>query len=282
MSTVVNRQVAALGKPLSAVFRRYYLGIDHPFKLRLWSWIRRFQRYQRFTVPYAPMGWLTVDERCFIQRQIFVNGAYEPEVAETLLSRATEREVVWDVGANIGSFAVTARMDSRVDEVVCFEPDPQNRAILEANLALNPGATYRICPLALSAASEQRPLWHGPTINRGMSTLAGPVGTDGPSCIVECTTVDTLVFRDNFPAPTLMKIDVEGWEYQTLEGAQALFRQAPPKAIVLESRCRADGEIDNPPVCELLADYGYRIVKIARPSGSVDSQENFLASRPID
>ena len=80
--------------------------------------MRRRQNYRRFLVRYGPSGWLTLDERCFLQRQIFVTGVYEPEVAETLLKFAVSGEVVWDIGANIGSFAVVALQDSRVQEVL--------------------------------------------------------------------------------------------------------------------------------------------------------------------
>jgi hypothetical protein len=112
-----------------------------------------------------------------------------------------------------------------------------------------------------------------------MSTLTGPAATESMPWLVECTTVDQLVFQDKLPAPTLMKIDIEGWEYKALVGAQRLLRHVPPKAIVFESRCRTDGEMEDHRLRELLNDYGYRIEKIHRPFGSVDAQENFLADR---
>jgi FkbM family methyltransferase len=278
----MHKQMPAVGKLRSAILRRYYCGIDHPFKLRLWAWLRRRQRYRRLTVRYGHVGWLTVDERCFIQRHVFVSGSYEPEVAETLLARASGHEVVWDVGANIGSFAIAARLNARVEHVVCIEPDPKNREALETNLSLNRGASYRVCGVALSDHSELRSLWQGPTINRGMSTLTGPAVSESATCLVECTTLDELVFGENLPAPTLMKIDIEGWEYRALLGAQRLLRQVPPKAIVFESRCSSDGEMYDPRIGKLLGDCGYQIRKIRRPTVSVDAQENFLASRRVN
>ncbi len=209
--------------------------------------------YGRFTIPYGNSGWLTVDERCFLQRNIFVSGSDEPEVAEALFRCAAEREVVWDVGANIGSFAVLARLDDRVDEVVCCEPDPENREILDMNLSLNRGAPYRILPVALSDHTGQALLDQGPPTNRGMSRLIASGDRKETTCIVRCQTIDELVFEHKLPAPTLIKIDVEGWEREVLLGAQRVLRHLPPKAVIFESRCDGSGEPLNRSIAELLA-----------------------------
>jgi FkbM family methyltransferase len=268
-----------ISRPASALLRRYYAGPNHPFKLRLWGWVRRFQDHRRFTIPYGSSGWLTVDERCFLQKHIFLSGSYEPEVAEALLGFAGAREVIWDVGANIGSFAVLARLDPRVDEVICCEPDPENRAVLGNNLSLNRGARYQVLPVALSDHAGQAPLHPGPLTNRGLSSLIGGAGGDEVTCNVECQTLDNLVFDHKLPAPTLIKLDVEGWEHNVFLGAQRVLQHLPPKAVVFESRCDASGEMVNRSILELLADHGYHVTKIRRGSPSVDEQENFVAVR---
>ena len=69
-----------LGKRVSRALRAYYLGPGHPMKLRFWWGMRERLRYPRLTIPYAGRGWITVDERDMLQGEIFVTGAYEPEV----------------------------------------------------------------------------------------------------------------------------------------------------------------------------------------------------------
>ncbi len=53
-------------------------------KLRFYYWLRRLSGYARLTIPYAKDGWITVDERDWLQREIYATGAYEPEVWEAL------------------------------------------------------------------------------------------------------------------------------------------------------------------------------------------------------
>src|SRR5690349_17994902 len=98
----------ALSTTVSKILRAYYLSEGHPSKLRIWRYLRKLQGYSRLTVPYIDVGWISLDERDHIQHSIFVNGAYEPEVWEALSSLAEDGEVIWDVGANIGSFALRA------------------------------------------------------------------------------------------------------------------------------------------------------------------------------
>jgi FkbM family methyltransferase len=273
-----SRDVRIVGKPLSSLLRRYYRSGDHLSKVRIWNLIRKFQNHARLTIRYGESGWLTVDERCFLQRNILRSGFYEREVYESLLACAAEREVIWDIGANIGSFAVLARQHRGVDRLVCVEPDALNREILNINLSLNKGAQYHVCALALSDRPERRRLWLAPPSNRGMSRLTTEVDAADVD-YVTCETLDRLVFDQKLPPPTLLKIDVEGWEYQVLLGASRLMRTSPPTAIVFETRCTDGGEIVDSRIPEFLAAFGYRVWRLERPVASVDAMENFIATR---
>src|SRR5260370_29558560 len=105
------------------------------------------------TVAYGLGNWITLDERDWLQSAILSHGAYEPEVWAALAHHATHDEVVWDVGAYIGSFVLRAAQDSRVKSLCAFEPDPMTLKLLHRNLGLNanPVSVY---PLALTDTTE--------------------------------------------------------------------------------------------------------------------------------
>lgn len=263
------------GKRLSRLMRTYYLGPNHPMKLRFWGSFRKWSKYARLTIPYAERGWITIDERDLLQRQILIEGSYELEVWETLAAFATVDEVVWDIGAHIGSFAIQALTDLRVREIHAFEPDPVHADILEINLTLNPGR-HAVHRMALGSERQRRKLYHGPVANTGLSSLANRVSSQVFE--VECRSIDELVFVECINPPTLMKIDVEDWESRVLRGASRLLSEKPPKAIVFESKCDANGEILDQSIVDHLTAVDYRVRRIHRPSGLVDQRENFLAS----
>ncbi len=263
-----------ISKPLSQLLRTYYLGPDHPMKLRLWRWVRKTIATGSLTLPYDQTGNITLDETDWVQRHIFTTGFYEPEVWNTLSSYAAREEVVWDVGAHIGSFAVRAMLDRRVKEVHTFEPDPANRERLVANLRLNVGR-YSVHPYAMGSTSGIAKLHRGPSVNTGLTSLISGVGTE--TFYVECRSADDLVFDQKIPSPTLMKIDVEGWESEVFKGARMLLAEAPPKAIVFEADCDQSGQAKELSLLSYLEGIGYTICRIERPSGMIEHRENYLA-----
>src|SRR5262245_1719002 len=127
------------GRSASWMLSQYYCAPDHPMKLRIWSLLRRFVEYRRLTVPYFETGWITVDERDYLQEMILRTGRYEPEVWSSLAEVAKSDEIVWDIGANIGSFTICALLDNRIRKVHAFEPDPLHAEVLSYNVALNEG-----------------------------------------------------------------------------------------------------------------------------------------------
>jgi FkbM family methyltransferase len=208
-----------------------------------------------------------------------MHGAYEAEVWDALSSCAVAREIVWDVGANVGSFAILAARHPRVAEVHAFEPDPLNRQILEINNSLN-GGRFRIHSIALSDRVDGARIFHGPPTNTGMSTLVPANMSAKPSFLVECTTVDRLVFIERLlPPPTLMKIDVEGWESFVFKGAERLLAELPPRAIVFEAELEfAEHTIDQE-VPAMLERAGYTVDHIPRRNDTLKARENYLARR---
>lgn len=264
-----------LNKRVSKIMTAYYRGPDHPLKLRLWRWVRRATGYPRLTIPYAKGGWITVDERDLLQGKIFSTGSYEAEVWDTLSAFAVSGEVVWDIGAHIGSFSIRALGDPRIREVHAFEPDPIHSEILALNLALN-GGCYTIHQFALGDCCERRKLHHGPGANTGLSSFA----SDWKQQVfeVECKTADEMVFVERVSAPTLIKMDIEGWEYPAFQGFRRLLSEASPKAIVFEGESDSCGNCRDQRLVSLLEKFQYRISKIERPSGILETRENYLAT----
>jgi FkbM family methyltransferase len=262
------------GKLFSRFLWAYFRGPDHWAKLRLWSYFRRLTGHPRLTIPYAG-GYLTIDERDYLQRMILSEGSYEPEVWSCLESAAVADEVFWDVGGHVGAMSVKALLDPRFAQVHAFEPDLAQARILKLNLRLNSdrGTVHN---LALSDTSGSRAFYRATGSNSGMSSLH-PVDS-GEQLQVRCATIDELVFGEGVAPPTLMKIDVEGWESQVFAGACQLLEKAPPKRIVFESTSDPGGRPIIKSIPEYLARFSYEVEWIRRPSGAVEPNENFCAT----
>jgi len=134
-------------------------------------------------------------------------GEYQQLELEFLLSILTPDSVVYDVGANIGYH--TTAFASRVRQVISFEPNPQNFALLQQNTADDERVTrYQAAvsnTLGTGYIDDFDPSVYG---NFGHMTMT----TSGVE--VPCMTLDSL----NHAPPDLIKIDVEGHEYEVLQG----------------------------------------------------------------
>jgi len=258
---------------------RYYAGPDHPGKLRLWRWLRNAIGPSRLTVPYCGRGWIALDETDLVQWEVLNNHYYEPEVWEALFSFASGSEVLWDVGAHVGTFSLRSMLDVRVAEVHAFEPDPLTREALELNVSLNKGlgSQCHIHGVAIGSEPGDSVLQHGPPGNTGLSSISSQVSTQLFN--VRRTSIDELIFHQGYTPPTLVKIDIEGAEADLLRGAKQFLEEHGPKAIVIEAEARADGVIIDESITRSLEGAGYKINWIKRPGGQIWPRENYLAVR---
>jgi FkbM family methyltransferase len=169
-------------------------------------------------------------------------GVYEPAVVQALLPHLRPGAVFWDLGAHVGYFALLAAR--RGAEVVAVEPLPRNVHYLRQHFTLN-GLHFR---LVESTASDHEGVEH---LDLGPGPAFAQVAPHGVR--VSCTTLDRLVYRDRFPAPTVMKVDVEGSEARAFRGAQRVLREARP-VIVLSKHTRPGDEAE-----AMLRGLGYAI-----------------------
>jgi FkbM family methyltransferase len=135
-------------------------------------------------------------------------------------------DVLLDLGANIG--AVTRLFLERgVRHVVAVEPEPRNFELLVLNTVAYAG---RVTTLNVAAAGKRgiRTLWLQPGPNRGAHSIAMRKSAAG--CLVPCRTLAKLVATYE---PTLLKIDVEGAEYELLDSLATLPRCVRGIAIEL-------------------------------------------------
>ncbi len=266
-----------LGTHSSQWMCRYFLGPDHPFKIRLVNnFFRWFQA--RITVPYQTDLWITLDLSDGVQETILRYGAYEPEVGQSLMAEAQEGDVFWDIGANIGAVSLFAVGNSKIREVHSFEAHPKNFSVLKKNLTLNPVVRAFAHGIALGEREEDLWIYSGDKGNCGASSLELRLGS-GPKFRTTCKTVDQVIAAGIAPAPNLLKIDVEGWEMAVLRGAKSLFEVSPPRSLVVEAKASVDGHLANEDLASFLAKRGYQCRHIERAGRNVEAVENFQFTR---
>ena len=145
-------------------------------------------------------------------------------------------EIILDIGANIGIYAVFAQMAQPNAQVIAFEPQPNIFDRLCQNSQLN--RLNIICePIALSDKTEKARFYNGgyqPFLTNSTSgTLNSEFHKTNQDFIeVHCMTLANYIEKKNLPKIDLMKIDVESLELQVLNGMGSYLAQHKPRVII--------------------------------------------------
>ena len=194
--------------------------------------------------------WMYVDPRFEIG---YTNGDHEPWIQELLKSELRPGDCYYDVGAHTGFFSLIAsRIVGPSGKIVTFEPDPENAAVLESHLARNRLTNVTVVEAAVWSSAGQLTFQRAAEAsNRTQGQVA--VTAAGSSCIsVRAVCLDDLVFGEQYPVPRLMKMDVEGAEWEALHGAQRVLAEAQPKLL-----CEVHDGAQMGPIREFLKTLGY-------------------------
>lgn len=143
-------------------------------------------------------------------------------------------QVVYDIGAHVGNFTLGfARMVGPAGWVVAFEPYPPNHRRLLRNLQLN--LVRNVIPIRAAVANtsgRRNALADASGSGRiSLSAQAVQLGMK-PAGEVATVSLDELLELDNLPAPDFIKIDVEGLEWEVLQGAGNLLARRHPRLLI--------------------------------------------------
>lgn len=166
--------------------------------------------------------------------------------------------LVMDVGANIGVYGLPwAALDETVT-VYCFEPNPMVRSRLDRNIALNRLSRNVVSrPEALSDKTGAATLY----ADDGLSSLNPDVsGAKDNPVQVPLARLDDVIDTNGRPV-SLIKIDVQGHEFEVMRGALGVMKTFGP-ALIFEHeddlfRSRAAAEKAKHDIELLLSSVGY-------------------------
>jgi FkbM family methyltransferase len=171
--------------------------------------------------------------------------SYEENFRKAMFACIRPGDCVWDVGANIGLYSeLFAEAVGPTGAVVSFEPSPDCVSALEARRqGSSAHASWQVVAGALADTDGQAWL----SVADG-SMAPGNHLADHP----ENSTIQVRKFRADsllaagYSSPSVIKIDVEGFEGEVLDGMGALLAGQSLKAICVEVHFRALSERGKP------------------------------------
>lgn len=193
--------------------------------------LQRFVLRRRYLQRRVDGLILKVRTEDVVGRHIYKYGHHEPAMSAYLASQLKPEngDMVIDIGANIGWYSVMfSRLCANADcRVLCFEPEPDNLALLRHNLAANHSNNADVFALGLSDNDGGASLHLFGEQNRGRHSLL-PIN-DHHEISIKTARLDDLISAQGYEhrTPRLIKIDIEGFELIALRGAPQTLARCP-------------------------------------------------------
>ncbi|HRW67240.1 MAG TPA: FkbM family methyltransferase [Candidatus Competibacter sp.] len=180
-------------------------------------------------------------------------GLHEFQDMAFLLHFLRSEDLFVDVGANVGSYTILA-CSAIGARGIAFEPVPSTYRRLVENMHLN-HLDEKVKCINKGVGAQQ-----GSVVFTSDSDTTNHVLAPSEQCenreIVEVTSLDTALYDES---PTLIKIDVEGYETPVLEGAQEALKDKMLHSIIMEINGSGSRYgFNESRLLELMHDYDFR------------------------
>ncbi|MDC3090484.1 FkbM family methyltransferase [Paracoccaceae bacterium] len=139
-----------------------------------------------------------IDPRSTMQKSINNYGCYEPLMVKKILTNVQERDIVYDIGAHIGYYSSIFNNVTKSKEVVSLEPDFYSSNLIKKN-------------------TNKR----GIVVNKFI----------GSELSHNTTTLNDLSSTLNLE-PSVIKMDIEGFEVEAFEGGWEIIRNLRPQIFL--------------------------------------------------
>ena len=180
-------------------------------------------------------GRFFVDPASNLGNAIITQPAYEPQMLSVLTSILKEGDLYLDVGANEGYFSIIAsKLVGKSGRVLSVEPQGRLQEVIYRNMELNSAFNIHVFQLAISDISGTARISLLPDMNTGGSGLFAATKYKIPTQIVPQVTLSGFIDLLDVTKIKLMKLDIEGFEYEAVLGSRDLFASEVIESIALE------------------------------------------------
>jgi FkbM family methyltransferase len=224
---------------------------------------------------------INCDLTSFIQRQLFFWGSYEEKYCQHWMRLARQASIIFDVGANVGVYTLLAAAVNSQADIHAFEATPEIARLLKENIDLNEMKNIHVVPLAVGSNGGNgllRSCRGTDNSNEGMNfVVAESTAPELGDQSIQIVSLDEYCRQMKIDHIDLLKIDIEGGEYDALLGAERLLNSHSIGCIFIEFvewAANRSGH-STAELTALLLSGGYKLLRLGR-SGFEAIQPGFL------
>ncbi len=210
----------------------------------------------------------------------YITGDYEDKsTLDIFCSWMKSDTVFYDLGANVGYYAFIANLYISTGKIYSFEPMPANIEVFKSHLKLNEKRmiykSIELLPYAISDSEKEVAFSNNDKAIEGNTYINSKVeNVSSKSLLVKCFSVDGLM-KAGYKIPDVIKIDVEGAEYDVLRGARETLAKYKPNILLATHDCHLPG-VQKLSV-DLLQDLGYELTLLSSSNKTMAGLDDYIA-----
>jgi len=260
-----------------------------PFKVQVFAWLKyagwspseKIYRHLHFEGKFK----VILDEGEYfwiwhhgdkVENELFwggINNCHEKTSMKVWLELCRKAEYIFDVGANTGVYALAAKAINPSAKVIAFEPVSRIYRMLKENNRLN-GFDISCIEKAVSNKNSSASIYDPGGSNAYSASLSNAfldTGTD--SVLVETIILDAFIQEQSINSVDLVKLDVESYEPEVVEGFMVTVSSCRP-AMIIEVLTRKSADRLN----EMLSYLDYLFFNIDDLNGRIRKIDKIEAS----
>lgn len=183
-------------------------------------------------------------------------GTYEFDFSTILAREISKDSVCYDIGGFKGFMSGIMALNG-ASQVYTFEPLKENYEKIQELIKLNPSLHISVFEYAVGSIDGliNFDVSEDPSMNKIENSLFHNETGVKEKRNVQIFKLDTLINKMGFKPPDVIKIDVEGAEYEVINGAHSSLKQFKPKLLI-----EVHGYNIGKMILPKLKKYGYNII----------------------
>ena len=215
-----------------------------------------------------------------LSSDLYLRGKRENKATDEFQKRLREGMVIVDAGANIGYYALMeAKAVGEKGKVYAIEPIPQNIELLKKNIEANGYGNMEVFQLAVGDKNGRQDIFVSRQSN--LSTFCKNPGLDqsGETLSVEVASLDS--FLEGKRLPDIVRMDVEGYEYEILQGMGQTMKKDRSMQFFIEIHADFMGMEKTIALFRIMKESGFRHCRVVMESPDAFKFAGKIVSKEI-
>lgn len=176
----------------------------------------------------------TIENDEGISTELQIYESHEPLTTHLMINELKQDMICVDLGSNIGYYAVIeSNLIGETGKIFAIEPSPVNFPVLKSNLENQKMNNFLAFNIAIGDKNEEMEFIISSKSNWSKIRMNNEkINPEDKIIKIPVKTLDSFVNENNITKIDILRMDVEGFEYNILLGANKILEKFKPKIFV--------------------------------------------------